>query len=482
VTEPSSREPLAFWMDKFDLPVDVVAAATAVRLENELDWVNRRTERFEFLDSRRLRKTIQIELTVPESFGQSNDLPIPILPIARPRKRFLRNVRLTDEAGAMVPWLTRDANALVSTRMLIVQARQLLENDEELPEAVEFDFADIAGLRHDRDDTANEPERLRRQTEALSAFRRAHASKATAGDDAIRCRLWDDDVMRSQTLGLTGRFLLLVPDLGVPGTRRIITLTYEWSLGLTSDATDSRRQRAWAAAKWVIAEGGIGNVVEIPTRGPFSAGSYHAEVFAPEDVTIVGARLQEITETNEEPPKVIRTELSSDQGTLLAHLFANGRRPPPQAPGGDAVRLTGALIRIRLRLRAGLVLPVVLTSASVAAVLTGGLVARGVGAHPKNDTIVGVLLALPALYAAYALPQGHPFMRRMFLPFRSMLVVLAALPYAAAATLAVPLDTTSRYIAWSLLDLVALGCLQASWRALRQALHVTFDKSASANG
>jgi hypothetical protein len=127
-------------------------------------------------------------------------------------------------------------------------------------------------------------------------------------------------------------------------------------------------------------------------------------------------------------------------------------------------------------------MPVVITSGSVAAVLTGGLIARGVGAHPRNDTIVALLLALPALYAAYALPQGHPFMRRMFLPFRSMLVVLAAIPYAAAATLAIPLDTTSRYIAWSVLDLLALGCLQASWRALRQALRVTFDRVSPANG
>jgi hypothetical protein len=480
------------WTDVVNWPVAVLAASAAVLIEREALWIHRRTERFEFLDGRRVRKSIELELTVP-GFSTPPSPEPPALPVAQPTKRFLRSLRLFDEDGKGLIFLTRDENAVVSTTMLDLQAKETLGNPPEIPASIVADFGDIAGLRWRPDDYPDDSARTGRCELALARFRAADKAQAQpeAGSNPevpgttpdptspdpqeVRALLWADGVMRSWLLLLAERFIMFIPDLGEPGTRRKITIGYESEVAPRLDeeiarAGKSLRSRIWPVAKRLLRGDSIDHSVNLPTRGPFSARSYHAELLAPEDLTVVGARLRLVTR-EVDGTETSYDQLASDRSTPLVHLYANGRRPPRDtrvdAPTVETVQ--ACVVRIRLRVRAGLVLPVFLTAAIVASALTGGLVAAILGAKSENATVAAVLVALPALYAAYLLPQGHPLMRRLFVEFRGILVVLALLPYAAAATVAIDVGSTLRYVLWSVFDVVAIACFVASSMALRRS-------------
>jgi hypothetical protein len=496
------RWPIGSWIASSDLPIRLLAAATALRMEREALWIHRRTERFDFLDGRRVRKTMHIELTVPSSFNRPEDSASPVLPVARPKKRFLRNMQLVDEGGRALPSFTRDENSLISTMMLVLGAQEVLRDD--VPEELAFDFADVAGLRWHHGDYPGEEVRGERCRVALDRFRSAAlaASETTSArtdtqagaqqaldPNQPRAALWNDPVTRHRLLQLADNFVLLVPDLGEEGTRRRITFSYEWELDPPADeawrkivkrTTPNRLQMIGKLGQGLLRGESIDHIVNLPTRGIFAAASYHAEVLAPEDLVVVGSRLQLLTQERDKNGNVERRwqELAADRGTPLVHLYANGRRPV-SALDGDSVTSEIAqlgLVRIRFRIRAGLVMPVVLTAAVVAATLCGGLIARVLGYRADNATTAAVLVALPAVYAAYLLPQGHALMRRLFLTFRSVLVILAILPYAAATTLALDMGHTLRYVLWSIFCAVALVCLIASLAACARALRITFDR------
>jgi hypothetical protein len=294
-------------------------------------------------------------------------------------------------------------------------------------------------------------------------------------DDLTRAALWADGSTRTWLLLLARRFILLVPGLGPPATYKTITVAYESEVFSRSEeqakAPTRRSTQLWAAWKRVMSGQSIDHPFNIPTRGPFSAASYHAELLAPGDLTVVGARLRLITREfhGEEPTRFL--DIASDRSTPLVHLYANGRRPPRSTddPGATIETVQACALRVRLRIRAGLVLPVFLTSAIVAGALTVGVVARAFGYKAESATVAAVLVALPALYAAYLLPQGHPLVRRFFREFRAILVILSILPFAAAASVAIDFGSTFRYVVWGASDLVAIACFFAATLALRRS-------------
>ncbi len=292
--------------------------------------------------------------------------------------------------------------------------------------------------------------------------------------------------MRSQCLQLSERFILLIPDVGPANARRTITYSYESEAELDafdqpSKVTASSRRLRTARevlASLVRGRGTEDYYAAIATRGPFGASSYHAEVLAPEDLTVVGARLRMATvlQFGDHEKRTEISELASDRSTPRVHLHASGRAAPqPDATNPSEIETaTSCYIRIRLRLRTGLVVPVVIVAATVFAALTAGLAAHLAGYRPESSTVAAVLVALPALYAAYLIPQGHALMRRLFTGLRTMLIVLTLVAYAAAASLAIDLGHNFRYVLWASLDVVALFCLgiavMAFGRAFRGAL------------
>jgi hypothetical protein len=189
--------------------LDVLAAATALRIERELRWIYRRIERFEFLDDRRVHKRIAVDLVVPTSFDAAGTPGPPTLPIARPRKRFMRSLSVTDEAGASLTTLTRDENALISTKLLtnVAEAALTAGSDQHpalvhgplrehveqngIPASLIGDFADVAGLRLHVHDYPAESDRQARVVAALRRFSEPGADQQTA-DDELRAILWAD--------------------------------------------------------------------------------------------------------------------------------------------------------------------------------------------------------------------------------------------------------------------------------------------------
>jgi hypothetical protein len=226
----------------------------------------------------------------------------------------------------------------------------------------------------------------------------------------------------------------------------------------------------------------IDHVVTINTRGPFSAASYHAEALAPEDLTVVGARLQLTTQhvdsgSGKPIGLVTRENVAEDRSTPLVHLYANGRLPSaPRSDDSEPIQTqVTAQIRLRLRVRAGVVTPVVVVAAAVAGAMLFGALAHFEHLRIISDITAPLLIALPAVYAAFLLPQGGALFRRLFTAFRGMLVILTIVPYAAAGTLAIDIPSTARYLLWAAFGLVAAACLVISLMALRKALRVTFN-------
>jgi hypothetical protein len=460
------------WEAETDLDIDPFAAATAYLLETERTWVWRRIERFAFLDGRRVAKSLDVELRVPVVPDWPGD-ELMALPVARPRKRFLRNLNIVDESGTRLTYLTRDANAFVSTRMLLLQARSLLKGVD-VPRGVARDFADIAGLRHSHQEHPDENERRKRTDAAIARFRDAVASPDRSVETQVRRTLWADPVMRVQISQLAQRFTLFIPGLGSSGALRTITLSYELDAALDTlrpPAGGTRRNgrfaKAFSLAQWWRTREYFG---VITTRGPFSAASYHAELLAPEDLTVVEARLRLQTIHRGAGPERDEDveELAFDDGTPRVHLFANGRDAPHarehKVVTGESA--STCFLRFHLRLRPGLVVPVVIIAASVVATLTSGMILRLTGHKAESATVAALLVALPASYAASLFPQGHPLMRRLFTRFRSMMVVLTLVAYGAAASIAVDLDRVVRYVLWVACDIVAVWCLVVAVRTL----------------
>lgn len=481
------RWSLERWQSDLPWPVERLAAETAVLLEREQQWIQRRTERFDFLDGRRLRKSVRLEITLPSvSTGLA---PVP-LPLALPTKRVLRGFTLVDEDGGKLTHLTRDENRVLAAILLRQQAEATLGSPRSVPGDVLDDLCDIVGLRHHNDEYPDDSTMEKRCSAAISRFETDHAAQeARRGDqsdlpvpagsrrraDLTRAQLWADISTRTWILLLARRFILFVPGLGNPGTHKTITLGYELELASRTEVEQAppprtRAGRVLAALVNVISGQSIDHVFNFPTRGPYSAASYHAELLSPEDLPVVGARLRLVTREYANG-QTSQEDIASDRHTALVHLYASGRRPPRTGDGEGAPGETAqaCMLRVRVRVRAGLVLPVFLTATVVVGALSVGLLARILGYKAENATVAAVLVAIPAVYAAYLLPQGHPLVRRFFREFRAILVVLSILPFAAAASVAIAFNTTTRYVVWSASDLVAITCFVAAAVALRRS-------------
>ena len=149
--------------------------------------------------------------------------------------------------------------------------------------------------------------------------------------------------MRSQCLQLSERFILLIPDIGPANARRTITYSYESEAELDafdqpSKVTASSRRLRTAGevlASLVRGRGTEDYYAAIATRGPFRASSYHAEVLAPEVLTVVGARLRMATVLqfgdHEKRTQISELRPESDRSTPRVHLHASGRAAP--SPG-----------------------------------------------------------------------------------------------------------------------------------------------------
>jgi hypothetical protein len=192
------------------------------------------------------------------------------------------------------------------------------------------------------------------------------------------------------------------------------------------------------------------------------AESYHTEIEAPDELVVSSAQLLELR------PNGRPAELSSDAGVFRAHLHA-----------ANLTRGTVALIDVRFRLRrSGLVVAAFLIGVLTTTVLASGWALHDLHVGSSPDVAAALLVALPGLFATYlARPGEHRLVKRLVGGLRLLIVVLAALSYAAAGSLAMDVSTTFRAWVWetsciasaSATAIIGIALATSKWRDWRPA-------------
>lgn len=370
-------------------------------------------------------------------------LSIRYVPLSLVKKEVLRALDVRNQNGDAVPVMTQSENAGIASRILAIQAAQVLDDGEALHPEITKQFDDIAGVPQEpdpaalaladppNDKTAHErPSLEQRATDALYVFQAASHLK----DDDIptdqRRRLWRDGVMNGLLRELKDEFILLAGIAVEPGRRHIIKFSYEEEL--TKSGGGDALERAGQAL-------GLRDYsIELHCPGLFDAASYHIEVEAPEELVIAKANLVLRTKRIE-PPFASPTEkiLSSSYATDRAHLFGHGPLKQATHELSEKGLYQEAMVEVDFALRPSLLWPALLISYVTTGMFVCGLLARVIENWHARPDAAALVVAIPAFFAAYLVPGEHRLVRQMFFLVRSLVFASGLLSFAAAAALAI---------------------------------------------
>jgi hypothetical protein len=148
----------------------------------------------------------------------------------------------------------------------------------------------------------------------------------------------------------------------------------------------------------------------------------------------------------------------------------------PHLLTSDQRRGTRAYLELQLRLEPrGLLAAAVTIAAFSLIVLTTGAILGSFGRHAEGEVAAAVLVALPAAAAAYLTRPGeHRLVTRLVSGVRLLLLGVAAMSIAAAATLAVDFGHAARLTIWWIaagLSLLITTLLGIAFVRARRALH-----------
>lgn len=443
-----------------------LSIGAAELIATERMWVRRRVEQFQFIDSVRVRRSMSCDLYLPPehlSFGEQDGRHRFVLPLALPMKEPLRDFDVWDEDRRPLPLLTREENSAVATELLCVLAEEALISNglaSDLQDNLVADFALVAGYY-----PLNQLGESLRRVRARGALGRFQSSEGTPDEQRQRRLMWGDRNIRAFLQLLSERFMLLVPVQGYPDDRRVLKFSYEERLQTEALAGDEYRNplvRAYRTAKqdWPQVLGLRTTVVGIATRAPYAAASYHAELEAPDELLIaraqLGRALDYVSRSDGSRRAGERIEVATEWRVHRAHLFCGGLRPTRRvgAPvGSDAIE--NGFLEFALVLRGSVLLgPLVASSVATSLLLTGAILAS-LGARSDHDASA-LLVAAPALFAAYLLPVGtNRLVRRMYVGLRGILVLVAIFAGIAAGFLALDVARWKVILAWWMLAILS---------------------------
>jgi hypothetical protein len=281
--------------------------------------------------------------------------------------------------------------------------------------------------------------------------------------------------MRGFMVTLAERFILLVPIVGHPGTRRIVKLSYEQALEVPPIVRVTLRhlrfRNLWPHTMSVLRalrhRAGSSFGLEplsftAPTRAVFGPESYHVEIVAPDELLIERAGLERIvTVESLETGRVTedRVSVSEDFCTERAHLYESlftRDEPPASPPSANEETTTSSAITVDFFMRPDFVRPALLIGWLTVAVLGSGLIVNGIGIQRSGD-VTALIVVLPAVFAAYLIPGEHRLVRRMFRGVRLLVFTLSVVSFAAAGSLTISLATSTRIGIWVGLLVLAAG-------------------------
>ena len=395
------------------------------------DWVNRRVEQLEFLDTRAVRWRVSIDFTIP-----------PGAPVVQDGRRLLRLVPLTSwKKGNLVAFSLRDEGESTMWLPASEYTTDLFSS------ALEYWASEILrqARRVDHSGRFQDSSELREALNKLVSTRPAERpgkkprkKQMETGEPSIACdvvdaaidnELTDDQIKAaqefaatldrlnqmpefksqvksfdSQVAELSKNFIVVAAVEGSPGTRRVLKLSFESDIKFRLPKRWVSRflqSLGWRAWRLDVLMGGRG-------------GSYHLEVAAPHGVDIV-----QISARPAYRPMPTDT-ITVPGGSPDVHI---------KIPESRRVRYR-ATIRVRVS-RPGWLTNSFLIAAVIAGVLITGrvdlstLFAVSASAVPgEASTAAALLLALLGVFATMLIDPGeHPLASRLLFVSRLLIII-----------------------------------------------------------
>jgi hypothetical protein len=270
------------------------------------DWVVRRVENIEFVDDRTVRRRVSVDYTVPSDavvLRRADGTAVRVLPLAMMRRKSMTNFDFRDHDGRPMPLLGLRENQALTLAVVRAWAVTLLEeNGTPVPSwpALPGDLGPLLD-----DVIAGDQDELTAAYEHIMDPDRTPPAHADERLIVILERL-------------ATNFVLFATEPAAPGTRRVVKWSYDEPLTLLHSTTSyqghadgpcpatplegrdvepvsygrtGRRQRWWEADPLLAGLGLQPTLIRFPTPGAELAASFHLEITAPPEVSIVQASL-----------------------------------------------------------------------------------------------------------------------------------------------------------------------------------------------
>jgi hypothetical protein len=425
----------------------VSCGARTLRLfRHSASWVVRRVENVKFIDDRTVRRRVSIDYEAPPDavvFDLAGGGQVRVLPLAILRRKSLINFDFVDDEGKVQPLLGLRENQ--SLTLGVARAWATAANSDggrldPLPSEVDEFLDDVVAGD---------------QSELRGAYLRMWA----AGRESPLRQLGIDPSFRVVIDRLADSFILYYLHYGPVGERRVVTLSYDEPFTLRyyrpinarvpSDGADSaacvpkqeydnQKLSRWSIAALSAAVGLSATRIEFPVPAAELAASFHFEISAPPEVTIVGAAA--LAGRPNVGPGDRANGSDADRGTMKSRLR---HRPSFDAVGGGYPTVdlhlaevpygSRSLARVEVEARVGGWFASAVLSSWVATVVL--LLAWRL--EPTFDVGSSLLMSFTAgLIAILVRPDPHRLMTRLLSSVRLLIAVVALLSFAAASLVA----------------------------------------------
>jgi hypothetical protein len=409
-----------------DTPDRDVGAIVYQLLASPHEWVSRRVESVQFLGADLVRRRVSVAFVIPGATA-SSDREKPVIapiPLVLRDKSFLTSVSVWDESGAALPVFTRSECAFVAWSALVAGAESL--NGATVSEDLQAELRLVAG-------EVKGPDLL----DELRSSSASNSPREKAGLELQALQAGENGGGLSRvTNDLAYNYLLLMQVGDTPGTRRIITVTF--------DVHSERQQRERLSL-------GLGfrpteYRFDVPSVG--DAASFHFELETPVELVHAGARLEVNSVEGERETREI------DKSNPRLHLHATC---PGGAPCGP--------VRVGLRPpRQGFLRAVFFTGVFVTVLLALGALFSKRVSDTRAEAALALLLAVPGTVIAFiSRPGEHEVASRVLVGVRALVLVQSLLLYAAAITVATGVSGWALQGIWAGLALVSAVCSFLLW-------------------
>jgi hypothetical protein len=440
-----------------------------------LNWVNRRVEQLEFLDTRAVRWRVSIDFTIPPGAPvvQDGGRVLRLVPLTSWKKGNLVAFNICDEAGSTM-WLpASEYTTGLFSSALEYWATEILRRAQSVdphaksqdPAALREPLKELVSAKP-AERSNKKPKRKRKEDEepaiagdvikaAIDNELTDHQIKAAQEFATTLNRLHQTPEFKSQVKSfnsqmaeLSRNFIVVAAVTGLPGTRRVLKLTFESDIKF-------RLPKDWMSRLWQSLGWRAWRLdVLIGGRG----GSHHLEVAAPPGVDIV--QISARPAYNPMPADTITVP----GGSPDVHI---------KIPESRRVRYR-ATIRVRVS-RPGWLTNSFLIAVVIAAVLIIGRVKLSVlfsassgAATGQASAAAALLLALLGVFATMLIDPGeHPLASRLLFVSRVLIIIDAAAVLVGVGNLLLHSDKHPPAVWWTVLAVlsgIVAVFMAVSWR------------------